>query len=317
MNIHENARTTPASRYLLVQRVGQGWSVAEAAEAAGITGKTARKWLHRHASEGRDGLRDRSSAALRRPHALPNDWQDVVVYLRGFRQPARAIAHQLVFRAQPSARCWRGVAWVPGPASSRPLLLAATSVATPEICSIWTSRSWVDSEGRAIESRERGWIAAPGARGGNTSTSRSTTSRGSPTSRSCPMKPGRVARTSCAAPKSGSLHRESKLPLCLPTTALGIVPIGFARHAWKLQFAISAHAPTHLAPTERPSASSKLFCANGPTSGPTATASSEPVSCRFGFASTMRKDPMAALNTNHQSADDRRSTRNNGRRKHT
>jgi transposase InsO family protein len=33
--------------------------------------------------------------AHRRPHALPQDWQDLVVYLRRFRQPARCIAAQL------------------------------------------------------------------------------------------------------------------------------------------------------------------------------------------------------------------------------
>lgn len=95
MNIHENARTTPASRYLLVERVKQGWTAAESAEAAGITRKTAGKWLRRYAAEGRGGLRDRSSVAHRRPHALPSDWQDIVAYLRSFRQPARCIAAQL------------------------------------------------------------------------------------------------------------------------------------------------------------------------------------------------------------------------------
>ena len=96
MNIHENARTTPASRYLLVQRIGQqGWRPAQAAEAAGITSKTARKWVRRHEAEGRSGLRDRSSTAHHRPHALPNEWQDLVAYLRSFRQPARSIAIQL------------------------------------------------------------------------------------------------------------------------------------------------------------------------------------------------------------------------------
>jgi transposase InsO family protein len=95
MNIHENARTTPASRYLLVQRVEQGWTPAQAAEAAGISRKTASKWLRRYGAEGRGGLRDRSSAAHRRPHAVPPEWQDLVVYLRSFRQPARCIALQL------------------------------------------------------------------------------------------------------------------------------------------------------------------------------------------------------------------------------
>lgn len=95
MNIHENARTTPASRYLLVQRVAEGWTACEAAAAAGISRKTANKWMARYATEGRDGLRDRSSMARRRPHALPEEWQDMVAFLRSFRQPARCIASQL------------------------------------------------------------------------------------------------------------------------------------------------------------------------------------------------------------------------------
>jgi transposase InsO family protein len=96
MNIHENARTTPASRALLVRRVQQhGWSARQAAEAAGISTRTAYKWLRRFDSEGVAGLRDRSSRAHRLRHRLPSEWCDLVGYLRHFRQPARLIAHQL------------------------------------------------------------------------------------------------------------------------------------------------------------------------------------------------------------------------------
>lgn len=56
MNIHENARTTPASRDLLVRRVlEQGWSARQAAGAAGISCRTAYKWLRRYADEGGAG----------------------------------------------------------------------------------------------------------------------------------------------------------------------------------------------------------------------------------------------------------------------
>ena len=96
MNIHENARTTPASRALLVRRVrDEGWPVTEAAEAAGVSRRTAYKWLKRFASEGARGLRDRSSRARRLRHATPREWIDLVVRLRRFRQPARQIAKQL------------------------------------------------------------------------------------------------------------------------------------------------------------------------------------------------------------------------------
>lgn len=96
MNIHENARTTPASRYLLVHRVReQGWSTQEAAAAAGVSDRTAYKWLRRFGEEGQGGLRDRSSRAHRRPHALPDAWVEMVVWLRQFKQTARLIATQL------------------------------------------------------------------------------------------------------------------------------------------------------------------------------------------------------------------------------
>jgi transposase InsO family protein len=71
------------------------WSASEAAAAAGISCHTAYKWLRRYADEDVAGLRDRSSCPHRRPHRLPQEWCDLVAYLRGFRQTARLIALQL------------------------------------------------------------------------------------------------------------------------------------------------------------------------------------------------------------------------------
>ena len=63
-----HARLTPATRRLLVDRIrSQGWPVARAAEAAGVSRQTAYKWLARHAESGDPGLLDRSS----RPHRIP------------------------------------------------------------------------------------------------------------------------------------------------------------------------------------------------------------------------------------------------------
>lgn len=96
MNIHENARTTPASRALLVRRVlEEGWAARQAADAAGISRRTAYKWLRRFREEGSRSLRDRSSRAHRLPHALPADWCAIIEYLRRFRQTARTIALEL------------------------------------------------------------------------------------------------------------------------------------------------------------------------------------------------------------------------------
>lgn len=76
MDIHQNARTCPASRRLLVQRIERdGWSATEAAEAAGVSVRTAYKWLRRFRSEGEEGLTDRSS----RPHRCPRRTKSRVV----------------------------------------------------------------------------------------------------------------------------------------------------------------------------------------------------------------------------------------------
>ena len=68
MQLHRNARTTPLTRQLLVQRVRQdGWTTAETAEAFGVSVPTVRKWVQRQQCEGPAGLEDRSS----RPRCSP------------------------------------------------------------------------------------------------------------------------------------------------------------------------------------------------------------------------------------------------------
>ena len=59
MDIHENARTTPRSRMLMVERLEAGWTAAAVAAASGVDGKTVRKWRDRHRAEGTAGLADR------------------------------------------------------------------------------------------------------------------------------------------------------------------------------------------------------------------------------------------------------------------
>ena len=56
MKLHANARTCPKSRRLLVDRLEGEWSLTEAAEAAGVSERTAAKWLARWRAEGEAGL---------------------------------------------------------------------------------------------------------------------------------------------------------------------------------------------------------------------------------------------------------------------
>jgi len=96
MKLHANARLSLKGRELLIDRVeNAGWSLSAAAEAAGISDRTARKWVARHRAEGRDGLIDRSSA----PSVVANRTDDrrleVIAALRRLRMTGAEIAETL------------------------------------------------------------------------------------------------------------------------------------------------------------------------------------------------------------------------------
>lgn len=59
MNVHKNARSCPQSRALLIDRIAQGWTVAAAARAIGISERRAREYRRRGRSN--EPLTDRSS----------------------------------------------------------------------------------------------------------------------------------------------------------------------------------------------------------------------------------------------------------------
>jgi transposase InsO family protein len=96
MKLHANAKTCPHSRLLIVTRVqDEGWSLAAAAEAAGVSERTAGKWLARFRSEGEPGLGDRSSAPHHVPHRTPASLERAVTALRHLRMTAAEIAECL------------------------------------------------------------------------------------------------------------------------------------------------------------------------------------------------------------------------------
>jgi transposase InsO family protein len=95
MNLHSGARTCPASRALLITRIRQGWRVTRAAQAAGISCRTAYKWIARHAREGAMGLQDRSSRPRSSPTALALDRVCCIVWLRHTRMTVARIAASL------------------------------------------------------------------------------------------------------------------------------------------------------------------------------------------------------------------------------
>jgi transposase InsO family protein len=96
MNVHEHARMTIHGRLLLVARVReQGWRVSAAAGAAGVSVRSAYKWLARHRAGGERALRDRSSAPVRSPRRLPAEVVAAIERLRRQRLSGPHIARRL------------------------------------------------------------------------------------------------------------------------------------------------------------------------------------------------------------------------------
>ena len=96
MNIHKHARMTVRGRVLLVRRiVMEGWQVAVAAAAFGVSVRTAYKWLSRFRAGGEAALVDRSSAPARRPGATSPERIAAIEALRRQRLSGPAISRRL------------------------------------------------------------------------------------------------------------------------------------------------------------------------------------------------------------------------------
>lgn len=105
MKVHANARLTPSGRALLVERIQiEGRSLTEAAAAAGVSERTARKWLARHRAEGPPGLADRSSRPRRMPTRTAPEREQAILALRQTRMTAAEIAECLEVPARTVSR---------------------------------------------------------------------------------------------------------------------------------------------------------------------------------------------------------------------
>lgn len=83
MKLHANAPLGPKGRATMVRRVvEEGLTLAEAAEAAGVSVRTAGKWVGRYRSEGEAGLLDRSSAPQVVANGTPEDRVQAIAALR-------------------------------------------------------------------------------------------------------------------------------------------------------------------------------------------------------------------------------------------
>ncbi|MBV2131754.1 IS481 family transposase, partial [Pseudomonas sp. MAP12] len=104
MNLHKHARLTPRGRALLIQRMLSGLRAEEAAQAAGVSVRTAYKWLRRFREEGEAGLMDRSSRPHSCPHATAGAMIEQLIELRRSRKTYRHIAQMLGLAVSTVAR---------------------------------------------------------------------------------------------------------------------------------------------------------------------------------------------------------------------
>jgi transposase InsO family protein len=100
LKLHANARTCPRSRRLAVDRLEvQGWTLAAAAGAAGVSVRTVSKWRRRFRAEGEQGLLDRSSAPVRVPLRTGEQRVALIAALRRLRMTGEEIAEALAMPA--------------------------------------------------------------------------------------------------------------------------------------------------------------------------------------------------------------------------
>jgi transposase InsO family protein len=96
MKLHANAPLGPKGRAVMARRVvEEGLTLTEAAEAAGVSVRTAGKWARRYRGEGEAGLLDRSSAPRTVHNATPADRVEAIAALRRLRLTGPEIAELL------------------------------------------------------------------------------------------------------------------------------------------------------------------------------------------------------------------------------
>jgi transposase InsO family protein/transposase len=96
MKLHANAALSLNRRRLLCRRVlDESWTVTQAAVAAEVSARCARKWVGRYLAEGELGLLDRPSAPRSIPHRTSERRVQVIAALRRLRFTGPEIAETL------------------------------------------------------------------------------------------------------------------------------------------------------------------------------------------------------------------------------
>ena len=95
MKLHPNAKTTPYTRQLLVERVRLGWAVEDAAQAAGVSVRTVFRWCRRFREGGAKALEDRPCRPKRMPRRTSAQREAQIERLRRRRKTGLEIARAM------------------------------------------------------------------------------------------------------------------------------------------------------------------------------------------------------------------------------
>lgn len=205
MDSHENARTTRLGRLLMVERLRAGWTVDEAAAAAGVRPDTVRKWRDRFAADGEAGLRDRSSRPHRSPRRLSPEREAEIAALRRERLSSPAIARRLGLPVSTVGVALRRLGLGRFSAlEPRPEVIRYERENPGELIHL-DIRGSAASTGSATASPATAAARATGAApAGSASTSPSMTPRGSPTPPCCPTNARKAPSATSTTPSLGS-----------------------------------------------------------------------------------------------------------------
>jgi transposase len=200
MKLHANAALSLNKRRLLCRRVVvERWTVTEAAAAAEVSVRCARKWVGRFLAEGEAGLLDRSSAPRSVANRTDEQRVEAIAALRRLRFTAAEIAELLGMALSTVSgiltRIGMGKLGRLGlePAQryerQRPGELIHIDVKKLGRIERGAGHRITGSPATSTTTRAGGRAAASVERlAGNTSTSRSTTAPGSPTPRCSPTR---------------------------------------------------------------------------------------------------------------------------------
>ena len=286
MNLHKHARLSPRGRALLVDRILiQGLRVEEAAHAAGVSVRTAYKWLKRFHEEGADGLVDRSSRPRNCPHATPNAVVEQVLEHRRARLTYRQIAQQLTVAPSTIARLLRRAGLhrlaelEPAPPANRYEYAKPGQLLHLDIKKLGRFRNPATASQATARS-------LPTASAGSTSIWTSTTILASPSAASSPTSAASVPAARCFWRFATIGHWAFASNASSPTTAPATNPDASAGSSGVWACAICAHDPTPRAPTAKPSAWCRPAYVSGPTLGLTTAPTAGPLPSSIGCITT-------------------------------